>query len=125
MTSDRFEGLVSLLMVMNSRVLLGYGRIPSSLQEQRREEKPKSRQISNEFSLPLSPQACRRERRADYFAHPTKLTAKSRKLKNRQEVLDLVRGDLHPVVLELPALDLQKPRVDVLSEGLLQQLRLL
>jgi hypothetical protein len=64
MTFDRLEGLVSLLVVKDSRVLLGAGDVRRA-QSSQGGEKPKRRQISNEFSLPLSPQACRRERRAD------------------------------------------------------------
>src|ERR671921_2325135 len=60
---------------------------------------------------------------ADLEVRAAKLRANC--LQNRQEIWNLVWGDLHPVVLELRALDLQKPRVDVLSEGLLQELRLL
>src|SRR5829696_1751217 len=62
----------------------------------------------------------KRRRGADDSLHP-RLTGLN-SLKNRQELLDLVWRDLLPVLLELRALDLQEPRVDVLTQSLLQEL---
>jgi SAM-dependent methyltransferase len=45
-----------------------------------------------------------------------------RNLQNGQELLQLVGGNLHAVVLELLALELQQARVGVLAEGLVQEL---
>src|SRR3954469_23109192 len=46
-------------------------------------------------------------------------------LKNRQEFLQFVRRNLHPVILKLLALELQEPCVDVLAQSFVQELGVL